>query len=236
MNLNDAIIKNFNIGDIFVSHNALPVLILPTGYGTNKYYLAGSSGFLPWSNESNSDKEAILNYLNKHEFVLSRNIDEEIKKSLQFCHKQLGNKPIEKPEIDKIFVADNKRPNGFFILRDNDKIKEGDFVIHGANLVDKISAIENYSLVSNSKGKKVADAKAEWNHLNNLQFVRKFVNINFPENFIQLNPDDTIKKGDLFEFSDTFSNNWTDPKLILGKKYSEVFKYSPQLIVARKAD
>lgn len=186
MNLNDAIVKDFNVGDIFVSKKVDPILVLSTGYNTHKYYIGGNNGFMPWSNQSGVSKEELLNYLNASDFVLSRNINEEIKKSLKFCNDKFKNllpvakkvkeaKEVKEKVDEKVNVKSNC-PNGYYVLHDIDKIQDNDYVIYGADLGDKVFNLENYSKVKNSQGKLVSDAKKEWNNLSNLQWIRMLVN------------------------------------------------------------
>lgn len=84
-------ITDFNIGDIFVEKGAGTILIIPCGYHYKnpRYSFAGLDGLDVWScfTEKGETKQQILIWLNESKCKFSMNINDKIRKSLEFCDK-----------------------------------------------------------------------------------------------------------------------------------------------------
>lgn len=74
-------------GDIYCSEHCSIGLIIK--HYTGKFSILGNDdGLLTYSNCQDVNKEEMINWLNKEKYVLMRNINSQVVKSLQYCQKE----------------------------------------------------------------------------------------------------------------------------------------------------
>ena len=81
-------ITKINIGDVFCSKVSAEIIILQKEWvgfvEKSKYVMAGNGGLILWSNSDISSLDGVLNFLNKHNYILMGNINDKIIKTLEF--------------------------------------------------------------------------------------------------------------------------------------------------------
>jgi hypothetical protein len=92
-------ITDFKVGDIFVSQKEpiRPVVILQCGYhpiGCERYSWGGLNGLEQFNNsdDKGATKKYMLERLNANNYVRCGNLNEKVRKTLEFCQEQYFEK------------------------------------------------------------------------------------------------------------------------------------------------